>query len=106
MEGQMSIYDCFPELCLKPGDYVTEHGAVICHIMRKGFIGRLIVMDKSTQSRERWQVGRLEKYFECRGVMRAVVYDGKAQRSLIDFYPGTEIFELRPRQWVNGKGWS
>lgn len=27
------------------------------------------------------------------------------ERALIDFYPGTEIFELRPRQWVNGKGW-
>lgn len=106
----MSIYDCFPKVCpkreyVRPGDYVTEHGAVIDHICRPAYIGELIVMDKSTQSREWWQVGRLEKYFECRGVMRSVVYYGKEQRSLIDHFPGVEIFELTPRKWVNGKGW-
>lgn len=98
MQGQMSIFDCFPELCLKPGDYVTTHGASICHIMRKGYIGSLIVMNKSTKSHEWWQVGRLEDYFECEGVMRAVVYNGKQQRQLIDFLPGVGIYELRPWQ--------
>lgn len=112
MKGQMSIFDCFPEVCpkreyVRPGDYVTEHGAVIDHICRPAYIGELVVMDRCTESHEWWQVGRMEKYFyndenEC---WRSVVYYGKEQRSLIDHFPGVEIFELTPRKWVNGKGW-
>ena len=107
MKGQMSIFDCFPEACLKPGDYVTKHGAVICHIMRKGFIGRMVVMDVSTESHEWWRVGRLEEYIynDDNQCWRSVVYYGKKQRALVDHFPGVEIFELRPREWVNGKGW-
>ena len=96
MNGQMSIFDCFPDLCLKPGDYVKKHGAVICHVMRPAFIGKLVVIDRSTEHHEWWQVGRLEDYIPYEGRWRSIVYTGKPQRSLITHYPGVEIYEVKP----------
>ena len=44
LPGQMSIFDLIePEV----GEYVTTHGAVICHIMRPGYIGKKVVYDVS-----------------------------------------------------------
>lgn len=120
-EGQLSLYDVFPDFdrpiqyvpqaVQEPevGEWVTTHGAVICHIMRPGYIGRRVVIDKSTIGHEWYQVGVLEKivpseYYrqdlngkyvrvECD---RSVVYTGSKQRQLIDHRPGVEIFECLP----------
>lgn len=78
------------------GEWVTGHGAIICHIMRRGYIGKKVVVDKSTKSKEFYRVGILEDYFENEGVMRSVVYTGGKQRELIDHFPGVEIFEPLP----------
>lgn len=85
----MSLFD-MPKTI---GRYVTDHGAVICHIMRPAYIGREVVIDVSTQSHEWYQVGILENYIPYEGRWRAIVYTGKPQRSLITFYPGIEIYE-------------
>ena len=97
MDQQMSIFDCFPDLCLNPGDYVGREnvGIVICHIMRPSYIGKMVVVDRSTDSREWWQVGILEKYIPYEGRYRSIVYNGSAQRLLITHYPGVEIRELK-----------
>ena len=98
IDGQMSIFDWMPTLKTEPavGEYVETHGAIICHIMRPHYIGEKVVMDKSTNIHKWYQVGILEKYFNCNGVMRAVVYDGSKQRNLIDFYSGVNIYECLP----------
>lgn len=93
---QMTIFDFLPEE-VKPGDWVEDHGAVICHIMRPAYIGKLVVMDKSTESRHWYQVGRLENYIPYEGRWRSIIYTGKNQRSLITHHPGVEIYELEKR---------
>lgn len=95
MIGQMTIFDWMPTAKAEPdvGEYVAETGAVICHIMRKGYIGQKILYDCSTESHVWYRCGILEDYFECRGVMRSVIYTGQKQRILFDHCPGREIFE-------------
>lgn len=91
------------------GDWVTEHGPVIPHIMRPSFIGELVVIDKSTISHEWYEVGRMEKYIECDGHMRSVIRIGKNHMNYIDdylkpsIYNGT-IYELSPKQYDAVKG--
>lgn len=99
MNGQMSIFDCFPELTLKPGDYVETHGAVICHIMRPGMIGKMVVYDCSTQSHKWFRAGILEDYIPYEGRWRSIIYVGKKERILLTHYPGQEIYELKPWNW-------
>lgn len=98
MLGQMSIFDYMPTLQKEPevGEFVEHHGANICHIMRPNYIGQKVVYDCSTYSHKWFRVGILEKYFECRGVMRSIIYVGEKQRILLDHYPGREIFECLP----------
>ena len=112
--NQMSLFDFMPTLMAEPevGEYVKECGAVIPHIMRKGYIGRKVLVDVSTRSRELYLVGILEKIvpdhywkggerIECE---RSVVYTGKRQRSLVSHYPwATELREVRQRdEWRPG----
>lgn len=99
MDEQMTIFDCFPDLCVKPGDYVETHGAVICHCMRPAFIGKLVVYDCSTQSHEWFRAGILEDYIPYEGRWRSIIYVGKKQRILLTHYPGKEIYELKPWNW-------
>ena len=109
MIGQLDIFECFPELFRKPdpevGEWVEEHGPVIDHIMMPGYIGRKVIMDKSTQSHEWYQCGILEDYFylERNKCWRAVVNDGRKQRNLIDHctnYPhGAFLYEVHPWSW-------
>lgn len=104
MYEQLSIFDLVPAEAVKMGDWVTEHGPVIPHIMRPSFIGRLVVLDKSTVSHEWFEVGRLVDYIECRGHMRSVVQIGKNHMNYIDHYEQPsiyhgEIYELSPKQW-------
>ena len=105
--NQMSLFDFMPTLMVEPevGEYVKECGAVIPHIMRKGYIGKKVLIDVSTQSCTCYQVGILEKivparywgdgeWIECE---RSIVYTGKKQRSLISHYPwATELRECLP----------
>ena len=58
VDGQISIWDVLPEKELKPGDWVEEHGPPIPHCMRSLFIGKLVVLDKSTVSHKWYQVER------------------------------------------------
>ena len=102
MTGQMTIMDWMPEVCPgygkepEVGAYVHDHGQVICHIMRPAYIGKKVCIDVSTESRQTWQVGILERYIPHEGTYRSIVYTGKPQRSLITHRPGTEIFEALP----------
>ena len=113
MEGQISIFDWMPEAVpdqTKPqkyvpkdygpepevGEYVKDTGMVICHIMRPSYIGKKVLIDKSTRSRSIYQCGILEDYIPYEGYMRSIVYTGQKQRSLITHYPGVEIFECLP----------
>ena len=95
---QISIFDWMPTAQVEPevGEYVTEHGANICHIMRPSYIGKKVVFDVSTQSRRSYQVGILEKYIPYGEYWRSIIYTGKKQRTLLTHYPGKEIFEGLP----------
>lgn len=112
MKGQMSIMDWMPSALPEPevGDYIREPGPVICHIMRRGYIGKKVCFDVSTESfTSLYRVGILEKvidvfYYRRVGdeyVMqpcdRSVIFDGKKQRTLITHMPGHEIHEVLPR---------
>ena len=118
MEGQLSLFEIAPEIIPKkkaytptadhkPGDYLEDfgetRGSVICHIMRPGYIGKLVCYDCSTQSHEWTQVGILEDYIPFGGRYRSIIYVGKSQRILLTHYPGVEIYEVGHREWVNGK---
>lgn len=100
MTGQMTIFDWMPEAQPEPevGEYVTEHGTNIPHIMRPGYIGKKVVIDCSTASRKWYQVGILEEYIPYEGTFRSIVYTGKKQRSLITHREGygTELYECLP----------
>ena len=105
MIEQMSIFDVLSRQeheehlnMIEPpvGTYVETCGAVICHIMRKGYIGRKVLIDVSTQSKTMFQVGIMEDYIPYEGRMRSIVYVGKKQRALVTHYPGVEIHEVLP----------
>lgn len=100
MIRQLSLFD-LPGMRREPdvGEYVRECGAVICHIMRSGYIGRKVLIDVSTQSVAMFQCGILEDYIPYEGRMRSIVYTGDRQRSLITHYPGVEIYECMPWHW-------
>lgn len=79
------------------GEYVRETGAVICHIMRPGYVGRKVLYDCSTESqRNLYRCGILEKYIPYENRMRSIIYVGKPQRILLTHYPGREIYECLP----------
>ena len=96
--GQISLFDWMPSSTPEPniGDYVKRPGAIICHIMRPGYIGRKILVDVSTEHNELYQCGILENYIPYESFMRSIVYVGDRQRKLITHYPGVEIFECLP----------
>ena len=105
--NQMSLFDFMPTLMVEPevGEYVKECGAVIPHIMRKGYIGKKVLVDKSEEYRGSEEEMKLEKivparywgdgaWIECE---RSIVYTGEKQRSLISHYPWVpELREVLP----------
>ena len=98
-DGQISIYEYDCSLMTEPdvGELVEDHGAVICHIMRPAYIGKKVVIDKSTVSHKWFMCGILEQYIPYEnGLMRSIVFTGHKQRSLITHYPGIEIYEPLP----------
>ena len=113
MLKQYSIFDLFDQLKTEPdiGEYTHECGQVICHIMRRGYIGKKVLVDVSTQSlRNLFRCGILEDYIPYEGRMRSIVNVGDRQRLLITHYPGVEIHECLPwgsyeqRKKAVGKG--
>ena len=104
--NQISIFDWMPSLEPEPavGEYIRKAGAVIPHIMRKGYVGKKVAVDISTQNRKCFVVGILEKiipakYYQGDLIVeteRSIIYTGKKQRSLVTHYPGVEIFEVLP----------
>ena len=82
----------------KVGEYVTRTGAAIPHIMRPGYLGKKVLIDVSTKSREEYRVGILEEYIflPMDGVYRSIVYTGEKQRTMISHRPGKEIYECYP----------
>lgn len=105
MIEQMSIFDMLSRQeheehtnMIEPpvGTYVDTCGAVICHIMRKSYIGKKVLVDRSTRSMTCFQVGIMEDYIPYEGRMRSIVYVGKKQRALVTHYPGVEIREVLP----------
>lgn len=101
---QLSLFD-MPELRREPevGEYVKECGAVICHIMRRSYIGKKVLIDVSTKSMTMFQCGILEDYIPYEGRMRSIIFTGKKQRSLVTHYPGIEIFEPMPWTWYEAR---
>lgn len=97
-EGQISLFDWSPEAQPEPeiGAWIKECGAVICHIMIPGYIGQKVAIDKSTHTHRWYRVGRLERYFEHEGHMRAVVDVGEHQKQLVDLWPGINLHEPLP----------
>lgn len=106
MHEQLTIFDWMPTLQPEPevGAWVTKCGAVIPAIMRPSYIGKKVLMDKSTQSLTAYKVGILEKILpgtywkdgkevKCD---RSIVFDGSKQRNHITHMPGVEIYECLP----------
>ena len=107
--GQMSLFDWMPQVLPdpQPGEYVNRHGMVICAIMRPSYIGKIVIMDCSTESHAWYKAGILEKilrdkYFHCNTITkqyeetpcdRVIIYTGKKQRSSILMMPGANIYE-------------
>lgn len=102
---QLNLFDVCEQLKTEPevGEYVKEPGAVICHIMRRGYIGKKVLIDVSTTGMTMFQCGILEDYIPYEGRMRSIVFTGKKQRSLITHYPGIEIFEPMPWAWYEAR---
>lgn len=106
---QISIFDWMPSLIPEPnpGDWVEDHGELICRGQIESFLGKKIVMDCSTQSHEWYKVGIVEKILPAiyyhNGVetetVRVIVDDGKRTRCYITYIPGEErIYELAERR--------
>ena len=107
--GQMTIFDLMPKNTEpEVGEYVTEHGAVICHVMRPGYIGKKVVYSCGTESMPNLcRVGVLEKYFwnHNASCWRSVINPGTKHCVLIDHAPwntgrfsSSEIFECMKRR--------
>ena len=86
------------------GEWVDKCGAVIPHIMRRSYIGKKVVMDKSTSSHKWFRVGVLEKvvtgfYYDGDKKIECdmlIIFDGSRQRNIITHWPGREIYECLP----------
>lgn len=94
---QLTIWDWMPAATPGPevGEYVTHHGANICHIMRPGYIGKMVVFDCSTEGHEWFRCGILENYIPYENTYRSIINVGTRQRVLLTHYPGREIYELQ-----------
>lgn len=98
---QLDLFDVCEQLKTEPevGEYVNEPGAVICHIMRRGYIGKKVLIDVSTTGMTVFQCGILEDYIPYEGRMRSIVFTGQKQRALVTHYPGVEIHECMSWHW-------
>lgn len=88
VDGQMSLFDTLPNKN-KPGDWVTEHGAELTFDEITQMVGQLIIMDKSTESTEWYQVVRVERIANRADGRVLVYYDGTRQNGYVSelFFP-------------------
>ena len=104
---QMSIFDWMPDFEPKTepkmGEWVYKRGAVIPRAMWRDYIGRMVLMDCSTQSQEVYKAGTLEdvidgkmfdgEFWKCEIL---IVNDGQKTRCQINHTLGGEIYECLP----------
>lgn len=93
--GQMTIWD-FPQALPEPfvGEFGKTHGQIICHVMRKGYTGKKVLIEVAAGT---FQCGILEEYAEMpNGLMRSTVRVGNGLKYRITHRPGVEIFEPLP----------
>lgn len=82
VEHQYSLFDRPSEPA--PGEWVKVHGPELSFDQITQMVGKLIVMDKSTESHEWFEVVRMEKIIWNDGGRRLIYYDGTRQRGLVD----------------------
>lgn len=96
--------DFEPQKEPKIGEWVYKCGAPISRVMLKGYVGKKVLIDKSTSSRKCYKVGILEeevegtywdgeKYSPC---VMAIVRDEGKQRNQINYTLGDSVFECFP----------
>lgn len=119
MYKQMTLFDLFDlseekagASDIQPGDYIESHGAAICHIMRPGYIGKLVAYDCSTQNHKWIRVGILRNYIPYEGRWRSIidVGEGRNHSILLTHYEGCDIYEVEPwdfeKRRARAKEWS
>ena len=108
MYQQMTIFDLLDmseeepgDSDIQPGDYIESHGATICHIMRPGYIGKMVAYDCSTESHKWIRVGILRGYIPYEGRWRSIIDVGKGRDHfiLLTHYEGCDIYEVPTREW-------
>ena len=111
MNEQISIFDWMEDFDPngdepKVGEWVYDRGPEIPLDKLRSYIGKPIMMDKSTQSQECYKVGILEKvingrYWNGREYDRcemSIVFDGTKQRNQINHTLGGHIYEQTKRR--------
>ena len=82
-EGQLRLFGGDIESSV--GEWVSTHGPELTFDEIAERIGRLIVMDMSTESHKWYQIVQVEKIFTYEdGTRRLIYYSGKRQRGLVD----------------------
>lgn len=105
MAKQMTIYDFAPDFRREPeiGETIEEHGAVICHIMRKAAVGRKVCYPLELYG-HRMRVGLLERYYKGEdGWWHSVILEAAGKETVLTHKPGVEIFYLFPFNFYNIK---
>ena len=71
---------------LLPGTWVENHGKELSFDEITKRVGKIIVMDKSTENHKWFQAVRVEKIYTYpeTGERRLIYFDGKKQRGLVD----------------------
>lgn len=100
MYEQMDIFQFLHGVgAFQPGEYVEKGllGERLTFEEIASRAGGLIAMDKSTQSREVYQVVRVERIVQNGGQRRLVYYDGTSQHGLVDeiYFDGGRRFPAK-----------
>lgn len=105
MEGQMNLFD-FIKRQVKPGEWLEENqlGKEMTFDEIAESVGKVIAIDKSTESHAWYKAVRVEKILEKdeydRKNRRLIYYDGARQRGLISemYFQGNDL-RGRQRAW-------
>ena len=98
MAKQMTLFDFMPKLEPEVGEWADTAGAIIPVISLHSYIGKKVMMDKSTVGHTWFHCGVLEKVIDYEDHKRAIVYDGGRQRNYIT-YPWSQLHECCPWEW-------
>lgn len=84
---QLELFSPFPQ-GPQPGEYVEAHGKELCFDDLRKYIGKIIIMDKSTENYTWWQAVQVEEiyYNSHENCDRLIYYHGHRQRGLVDDY--------------------